>query len=282
MSPPGRSADALGGTARDRQATPDVAALGRILVVVPTYNERDNLAIIAGRLRAAVPEADLLVVDDGSPDGTGEIADTLVAARQPDPRAAPHGQGRPRRGLPRRLPLGPRARATTWSSRWTRTARTQPEQLPLLLAALPDADLVLGSRWVPGGKVENWPLPPQGALARRQRLRPAAARDCPMHDATGGFRAYRRAVLEGIELDEVASQGYCFQVDLAWRAWRAGFRVVEVPITFVERVRGESKMSRLDRGRGAVAGHRLGLALDRCRRAGSSEQTNPQSVLAQR
>jgi glycosyltransferase involved in cell wall biosynthesis len=118
----------------------------------------------------------------------------------------------------------------------------QPEQLPPMLVALADADLVLGSRWVPGGSVENWP-------ARRRLLSQGGntyvrrALGLDLRDATGGFRAFRRSTLEKLDLDGVASHGYCFQVDLAWRTARQGFRVVEVPITFVERERGESKMS---------------------------------------
>jgi dolichol-phosphate mannosyltransferase len=118
----------------------------------------------------------------------------------------------------------------------------QPEQLPVLLAALPDADLVLGSRWVPGGSVVNWPqrrrLLSQGGNAYVRR-----ALGIDVRDATGGFRAFRRTTLEKLDLAGVASHGYCFQVDLAWRTVQQGFRVVEVPIEFVERVRGSSKMS---------------------------------------
>ncbi len=118
-----------------------------------------------------------------------------------------------------------------------------PEQLPRLLTALHDADLVLGSRWVQGGEVVNWPATRE-LLSRGGNAYTRIVLGLPLQDATGGFRAYRRCVLDALPLDEVASEGYCFQVDLAWQAWRAGFSVVEVPITFVERVRGESKMSR--------------------------------------
>ena len=187
------------------------------------------------------PSADLLVVDDNSPDGTGEHR-RRAGGRRPTIHVLHRaGQGGPRRRLPRRLRLGAGAAATTSSSRWTPTARTSPSSCRGCSTALRDADLVLGSRWVAGGTVVNWPAAPQAALARRQRLRPARCSACRLHDCTGGFRAYRAAILEGIELDEVASQGYCFQVDLAWRACRSGFRVVEVPITFVERERGESR-----------------------------------------
>ena len=118
----------------------------------------------------------------------------------------------------------------------------QPEQLPRLLEALPDADLVLGSRWVAGGSVVNWPTSRE-FLSRGGNLWTRIALGIPLKDATGGYRAFRRATLLGLGLDNVASAGYCFQVDLAWRALKAGFRVVEVPITFVEREHGDSKMS---------------------------------------
>ena len=118
----------------------------------------------------------------------------------------------------------------------------QPEQLPRLLEALGHADVVLGSRWVPGGRVENWPAH-RLLLSRGGNTYTRLALGIPVRDATGGYRAFRSTALEALDLDEVASQGYCFQVDLAWRAVQRGLRVVEVPITFVERVRGDSKMS---------------------------------------
>ena len=219
-----------------------VADLGRVLVVIPTYNEAENLQPVVARLRASVPEADVLVVDDGSPDGTGDIADRLAAA---DPSVhVLHRTGRP--AWARRTSPGSAGRwptATTWWSRWTPTARTRPEELPRLLTALREADLVIGSRWVPGGQIRNWPLYRQiisigGSTYARVLLR------FPVRDSTSGYRAFRRQVLEELKLDEVASQGYCFQIDLAWKTWRSGFRVREVPITFTEREVGRSKMSR--------------------------------------
>jgi dolichol-phosphate mannosyltransferase len=214
----------------------------RVLVVSPTYNERDNLPELVRRLRAAVPHADLLVVDDASPDGTGALADSLAAEDSRVSvlhRAAKEGLGPAylagfRWGLERGYDVLVEMDADCSHA---------PEQLPDLLAALRDADVVLGSRWVPGGSVVDWP-------ARRMLLSRAGnsyARlmlGVPVRDATGGYRAYRRHVLEAIALDDVASQGYCFQVDLVWRAWRAGYRVTEVPIRFTERVAGVSKMNR--------------------------------------
>lgn len=215
--------------------------LGRAVMVVPTYNEADNLAWIVGRLRRAVPEVDVLVVDDGSPDGTGRIADDLAAA---DPhvsvvhRTAKEGLGAAYlHGF--RVAL---ERGYDVIGEMDADGSHQPEQLPRLVEALADADLVLGSRWVPGGSVVNWPWT-RKALSRGGNLYTRALLGIPVRDATGGFRLFRRATLEKIQLDSVQSVGYCFQADLAWRTVEAGLRVVEVPIEFVERVRGESKMS---------------------------------------
>ena len=214
----------------------------RVLVVVPTYDERDNLLPIAARLHAAVPEAHLLVVDDGSPDGTGEVADGL-AAREPWAHVLHRTE---KAGLGAAYVAG-----FAWAREHDYDVVVEmdadgshaPEELPRLLDALDGADVVLGSRWVPGGRVQNWPRWRE-ALSRGGNAWTRTALGLPLADATGGFRAYRRHVLDALPLDDVHSQGYCFQVDLVWQAWRAGHRVVEVPITFVERVRGESKMSR--------------------------------------
>lgn len=119
----------------------------------------------------------------------------------------------------------------------------QPEELPRLLTALKGADLVLGSRWVAGGRIVNWPRSRQ-LISRGGSVYSRLLLDVPVHDVTGGYRAFRAETLTGLGMDDVASQGYCFQVDLAWRAVKAGFHVVEVPITFVEREIGDSKMSR--------------------------------------
>ncbi|MGY1728168.1 polyprenol monophosphomannose synthase [Geodermatophilus sp. SYSU D01062] len=213
----------------------------RVLVVVPTYDEAENLEPILDRLHAAVPTAHALVVDDGSPDGTGELAEKLAAR---DDRV--HVLRRTEKAG-----LGP---AYVAGFRWGRErgyavlvemdadGSHHPEQLPLLLAALGDADLALGSRYVPGGRVEDWPrrrllLSRLGNVYTRRALR------LPLADATGGFRAVRGELVDRLPFDEVASQGYCFQVDWVWRAWREGARVVEVPITFSEREFGRSKMT---------------------------------------
>jgi dolichol-phosphate mannosyltransferase len=219
-----------------------VADLGRVLVVIPTYNEAENLEPVIGRLRAAVPEADVLVVDDGSPDGTGDIADRLVAAD-----TSVHVLHRSEKaGLGAAYIAGFRwALADGYDVvvEMDSDGSHAPEELPRLLTALRDADLVIGSRWVAGGQIRNWPLYRQiisigGSTYARVLLR------FPVRDSTSGYRAFRRQVLEELKLDEVASQGYCFQIDLAWKTWRTGFRVREVPITFTEREVGRSKMSR--------------------------------------
>jgi dolichol-phosphate mannosyltransferase len=219
-----------------------IAELGRILVIVPTYNEAENVEPIVARIRAAVPEAHVLVADDNSPDGTGELADKLAA-------------GDSHVHVLHRLGKEGLGAAYIAGFHWgldngygvlvehDADGSHQPEQLPRLLEALRTADLVLGSRYVPGGEVRNWPRSRE-ILSRGGNIYTRLALGVPLQDATGGYRAFRRETLEGIGLDQVASAGYCFQVDLAWRAIKAGFRVVEVPITFVERERGQSKMSR--------------------------------------
>jgi dolichol-phosphate mannosyltransferase len=215
--------------------------LGRVLVVVPTYNEIDNLEPLLSRVRGATPEVEVLVVDDRSPDGTGDLADKLA---DDDPTV--HVLHRDRKeGLGAAYLAG-----FGWALErdygvvveMDADGSHRPEDLPRLLAALEGADLVLGSRWVPGGSVQNWPRR-RMLLSRGGNTYARAALGVPIMDITGGYRAFRRETLTGLDLADVASQGYCFQVDLAWRAVRRGFRVVEVPITFVERERGVSKMS---------------------------------------
>ncbi len=223
--------------AGDLQKPPDE----RVLVIVPTYNERENIERIVARLRAAVPSADVLIVDDGSPDGTGELADGLASAdRQVQVMHRPEKQG-----LGAAYVAGFRwgmARGYDVLVEMDADGSHQPEQLPDLLAAAAAADLVLGSRWVPGGRVINWPLSRQ-LLSRGGNTYVRLMLGFRVRDATGGFRAFRRGTLERLDLGDVNSHGYCFQVDLAWRAVRRGFTVTEVPIAFVERELGTSKMN---------------------------------------
>ncbi len=212
----------------------------RLCVCVPTYNEVGNLEMIVRRIRAAVPTADVLVLDDHSPDGTGELADRLAAE---DPQV--HVLHRPgKQGL------GP---AYLAGFRWAdergydavveidADGSHQPEQLPSLLAAAADADVVVGSRWVPGGSVHNWPLH-RRILSVGANTYARLALGIDVRDATAGFRVYRLSALRAMDTHDVASQGYCFQVDLTLRAVDRGLTVVEVPVAFVEREVGTSKM----------------------------------------
>ncbi|HEY7175155.1 MAG TPA: polyprenol monophosphomannose synthase [Micromonosporaceae bacterium] len=215
--------------------------VGRVLVIIPTYNELDNLAMIVGRLRRAVPTVDVLVADDNSPDGTGDLADRLAA--EDSGVKVLHRAGK--EGLGAAYVAGFKwARGEGYDAvvEMDADGSHAPEELPTLLDALRNADMVLGSRWVPGGTVVNWPAH-RFLLSRGGNLYTRLALGMPIKDATGGYRAYRMPVLEKIDVDAVASQGYCFQVDLAWRAYRSGFRLVEVPIRFAEREHGTSKMS---------------------------------------
>jgi dolichol-phosphate mannosyltransferase len=212
-----------------------------ILIVLPTYNEAANVRSVVGRLCAAVPHADILVVDDNSPDGTGQIADILSVEDQHV--SVLHRAGK--QGLGTAYLAGFR-----WGLDWgydvlveiDADGSHQPEELPRLLAALAQADVVLGSRWVPGGVVHNWP-PTRWLLSCGGTIYARLALGIPIKDATGGYRAIRASALEALDLDTVASQGYCFQIDVVRRAVERGLRVVEVPITFVEREHGHSKMS---------------------------------------
>ena len=217
-------------------------ASDRVAVIMPTYNERANIEATAGRVRRAVPGADLLVVDDNSPDGTGEIADKLAAG---DPHV--HVLHRERKaGLGAAYIAGFRwalERDYGVVVEMDADGSHLPEELPRLLDALARADLVLGSRYVPGGTVVNWPKSRE-ILSRGGNTYARLMLGIKLKDATGGYRAYRASTLQKIALEEVESEGYCFQIDLAMRAIRAGLKVIEVPITFVERVHGTSKMSR--------------------------------------
>ncbi|HET9257013.1 MAG TPA: polyprenol monophosphomannose synthase [Pseudonocardiaceae bacterium] len=216
-------------------------------MVIPTYNERATLSAVLNRLHHAVPDAHALVVDDDSPDGTGALADELAAA---DGRVRVlHRPGKAGLGV-----------AYVAGFRWAlergydilvemdADGSHAPEDLPRMLGALADspsrtgADVVLGSRYVPGGRVVNWARHRQW-LSRGGNLYSRLALGVAINDLTGGFRIYRRRVLESLDLGTVASQGYCFQVDLAWRSVRGGFTVVEVPIVFTEREQGHSKMT---------------------------------------
>ncbi|GAB3565711.1 polyprenol monophosphomannose synthase [Arthrobacter alkaliphilus] len=214
----------------------------RVLTIIPTYNELESLPKTLGRLRAAVPASDVLVVDDNSPDGTGQLADSIAA--EDSQVHVLHRKGKEGLGA-----------AYIAGFKWGMAAgydvlvemdadgSHQPEQLPLLLEAINDgADLAMGSRWVPGGGTVNWPLYRQ-AISRTGSTYARLMLGLKIKDITGGYRAFRRSTLEALKLDEVESVGYGFQVDLAWRVAKLGLKIVERPITFVERELGASKMS---------------------------------------
>jgi dolichol-phosphate mannosyltransferase len=215
--------------------------LGRVVMVVPTYNEAMNLAWIVERLRTAQPGVDVMVVDDNSPDGTGKIADELAAA---DPqvqvvhRTEKAGLGAAYiNGFLVALEQG-----YDVIGEMDADGSHQPEQLHRLLDALRESDLVIGSRWVKGGSVVNWPLF-RKLLSVFGNLYVRLLLGIKVHDATAGFRVFRRGTLEAIDVRTVQSSGYVFQTDMAWRTIQAGLTVREVPIEFIERERGDSKMS---------------------------------------
>jgi len=221
--------------------TQPASATGRVLIVMPTYNERQNLETMAGRIRESTPQADLLVVDDNSPDGTGDLAEKLAETDQ-----HVHVMHRTEKaGLGKAYIAG-----FTWALErgydviveMDADGSHRPEDLPRLLDAVDaGADGVIGSRWVPGGKVVNWPKKRE-VLSRGANIYTRLMIGFGIKDATGGYRAYRAATLRKIDLSNVESTGYSFQVDITVRILRAGLRLVEVPITFVERERGVSKM----------------------------------------
>lgn len=213
-----------------------------VLVVVPTYNERATLDEVLARLRSAPVDADVLVVDDGSPDGTGAVADRAAAR---DGRV--HVLHRPRReglGAAYRAGLGwGLAHGYDVLVEMDADLSHDPAQLPQIIGATSLADVVVGSRYVAGGRIDNW-VWHRRLLSWGGNRYVQAVTGIPVRDATSGFRAYRRSALEAVCMASVRSDGYAFQVEMVLRAWRLGFAVTEVPITFVERRSGASKISR--------------------------------------
>jgi dolichol-phosphate mannosyltransferase len=213
-----------------------------VVVIIPTYNERENLDPIVARVRSSVPEADILVVDDNSPDGTGEVADKLAAGDEQV--FVLHRPGKAGLGAAYIAGFGwALERGYAAMVEMDADGSHQPQDLPRLLKALEGADAVIGSRWVRGGTVRNWPKSRE-FLSRGANTYARLMLGVPVRDTTAGYRAYRAETLRSIRLNTVQSQGYCFQIDLTLRAVKAGLTVVEVPITFVDRTRGASKMSR--------------------------------------
>ena len=211
------------------------------LVIVPTYNERENLAPLAKRVLALPVGIDLLVVDDNSPDGTGQLADQLAKEHEQIHvlhRAAKSGLGRAYcAGFGWALERG-----YQMIMEMDGDLSHNPDDIPAFLAAARQADLVLGSRYCNGIRVINWPL-------RRLMLSLSAAKyvqvvtGMPFSDPTGGFKCFRRSTLESIDLEDVHSSGYSFQIEMTHKVWRQGLKIVEVPIVFTDRFQGTSKMS---------------------------------------
>ncbi|RJU00116.1 polyprenol monophosphomannose synthase [Arthrobacter frigidicola] len=213
----------------------------RVLTIIPTFNEIESLPLTLGRLRKAVPASDVLIVDDNSPDGTGGLADEAAAA---DPQVfVLHRTGKA--GLGAAYIAGFRwglARGYDVLVEMDADGSHRPEQLQSLLDAVDGADLVIGSRWVPGGSVVNWPAH-RKLLSRAGSTYSRLMLGLSVRDITAGFRAFRRGTLEKLDLSAVDSVGYGFQVDMTFRVARLGLKITEVPITFVERELGDSKMS---------------------------------------
>jgi len=213
----------------------------RPLVIVPTYNERDNLPVVVAAL-LRIPDGQVLVVDDRSPDGTGQVADAL-ASRTPGRVSVLHRTGT--RGFGMSYIEGMQRALDTDATeicQMDADLSHDPADVPRLLAAMATADLVIGSRYVPGGRIENW--------ARHRVLLSAFANryvraitGLQIRDITSGFRCWRREAVQRLPLHRIASNGFAFQVELAWDAASAGCRIVEVPITFIERRVGSSKLS---------------------------------------
>ena len=216
--------------------------MSKTLVIVPTYNERENLPAMAERLARLPVPVDLLVVDDNSPDGTGQIADQL-AAKSPSVHVLHRAE---KNGLGRAYCAGfawALQREFEFIMEMDGDFSHNPDDIPRFLEAVQNADLVLGSRYCNGIRVINWPM-------QRLLLSTAAARyvsiitGMPFTDPTGGFKCFRRHALQSIDLDAVRSNGYSFQIEMTHKLWRQGMRIVEIPIIFSERFQGHSKMSR--------------------------------------
>jgi dolichol-phosphate mannosyltransferase len=213
-----------------------------VVVVIPTFNERANIEPIITELFRLIPHANIVVVDDNSPDGTGRIADQL-ASRLPGmvvvhrPKKSGIGPAY-RAGFARALQLEPDLIATMDAD-----GSHAPRDLLRLIATADTADLVIGSRYAPGGRTVGWPAS-RKLLSRMGGLYARRVLGAPFNDLTSGFKVYRRAALESLPLDCLRSDGYAFQIETVWHVWRAGFSVVEAPITFHDRVAGKSKLSR--------------------------------------
>jgi dolichol-phosphate mannosyltransferase len=214
----------------------------RALVIVPTYNERENVGRLIATALAQDPRIEMLIVDDGSPDGTGALVDEII---EREPRV--HVLHRERKlGLGTAYLAGFRwalERGYDYVFEMDADFSHDPAHLPQFLAAIETADVVLGSRYRNGKvTVVNWPMG-RLMLSYAANIYARAITGLPLFDATGGFKCFRRKVLEAVDLNDVRSNGYAFQIEVSFRAWRRGFRIVEIPIVFHDRTEGESKMS---------------------------------------
>ncbi|HKX24791.1 MAG TPA: polyprenol monophosphomannose synthase [Actinomycetota bacterium] len=214
----------------------------RALVIVPTYNESRNLPQIVPAVLAQDVRLEVLVVDDSSPDGTGALADDM-AARNPRIHVLHRGE---KEGLGRAYLAGFRwalDRGYEYVLEMDADFSHDPKFLPKFLAAVEHADLVIGSRYKTGVNVINWPMA-RLLLSYFANVYARVVTGLPLTDATGGFKCFRRRVLEAVDLDRVRSNGYAFQIEMSFRAWKKGMRIVEIPIVFVDRVEGQSKMNK--------------------------------------
>ncbi len=221
----------------------EAAAAERALVIVPTYNERENIARLIDAVLSQDPRLEVLVVDDGSPDGTGDIVEGIIAGN-----SRVHIFRRPRKmGLGTAYIVGFRwaiERGYDFVFEMDADFSHDPAHLPEFLKAVATHDLVLGSRYRDGKvTVVNWPIG-RLILSYFANVYARAVTGLPLWDATGGFKCFRREVLESIDLSRVVSNGYAFQIEMSFRAWKRGFRIAEIPIVFVDRTEGESKMSK--------------------------------------
>jgi dolichol-phosphate mannosyltransferase len=226
-----------------RQAGTALVIQDRALVIVPTYNERENITKLVDDVLYQDPCIDVLVIDDGSPDGTGQIADEIAAVNQ-----RVHVIHRPSKmGLGTAYVAGFKwalQHSYAYIFEMDADFSHDPAHLPQFLSSIEEADLVLGSRYREGRvTVVNWPIG-RLLLSYFANVYARVVTGLQLYDATGGFKCFRRAVLEAINLDDVRSNGYAFQIEMSFRAWRRGFRIVEIPIVFVDRTEGESKMSK--------------------------------------
>jgi len=218
-----------------------VAENERALVIIPTYNEKENIRSVVELVLSQAPNLDVLVVDDNSPDGTAAIVSDMA-------KAAPRVNLMSRAG---KLGLGTAyiagfkwglSKGYAYLIEMDADFSHDPREIPNMLKAIQQADLILGSRYINGVRVVNWPLS-RLFLSKGASYYVRIITGLPVHDPTGGFKCFRRRVLEAIELDRVRSNGYAFQIEMSYNAWMKGFRVREIPITFADRYAGQSKMS---------------------------------------